>query len=183
METPDVAVYENHEFQAPAPAAEELPATETAMVADDLDDAEDGQSSGGEDEVAVVPVRPLRATPERIRARAARLYGEMHELIDRQRTRSERQRDIARRSSSHGGSIAGADGNQRRDSSAAAAARAEAAPRLPNLYRTFEEARRRHLDEARGARTFFPAALEPTEYSEKDPDTFSLRFQTARLGN
>lgn len=130
---------------------------------------------------SVVVVRTRTSTPERIRRHTRQLYQEVHELIDRQHTRSDRQKDIARRASSRSSVVGKSSIKTEGDSSIAVAAPANGTTQLPDLYRTFEESRCRHLREAQNMKPYFPSVLQPSEFSERNPATFSLRFQASHI--
>lgn len=148
-----------------------------------------------------VRTRPVKkSTPERIRKRAAKLYEEIHDLIDQYNIRKQREKylssgrrpmdvddeEVAREviakkpekavePSSHIDRMAAglpAQGPERKAKHQA----------LPNLKQSFQEARQRHLEEAERERAKFPLQ-QRTGISEKDPSAFSLRFQITDRGD
>lgn len=136
-----------------------------------------------------VKTRKVRkTTPERIRARAARLYDEIHDLIDQYNVRKEREKFLStgRRVEASPEATTSNPSKMKRTSSQvdrmAAGLPAQAPPQpaqkfvLPNLQQSFQEARLRHLERADEQRSDFPLQ-HCTEFSSKDPSAFSMRFQ------
>ncbi|CAD2219499.1 hypothetical protein AGDE_14192 [Angomonas deanei] len=139
------------------------------------------------------------STPERIRQRAAKLYEEVHDLIDKHETRNDRQREIGRRDTGYyekKESIAnigrhnsrsasrGSSRGSRSSSQARLSTRGEVqGTQALDLQRTFEDSRRQHLLAAQAERSQFPSMDYRMTDSTKDPGMFSQRFtdDTRRL--
>lgn len=129
-----------------------------------------------------------KSTPERIRTHAARLYNEIHDLMDQYNIRKAREKMLSsgHRPSeqveveaapppkkSQGVYVRMAEGLPAYDKQQEATKGA-----LPNLQQVFLESRQQHLVEAQEGKSTYPWQAKVTEYSSKNPSAFSMRFQT-----
>ncbi|KAG5484281.1 hypothetical protein LSCM4_07847 [Leishmania orientalis] len=118
-------------------------------------------------------------TPERIRRTSARLYEDIHAIMDRHDARTSRELDLRRRVSRNA-RISYLEEQLNRPRHRATGASSSSCVEktvLPNVHQMFDESRRAHLSEAQEQRTYFPSSSKPTTYSSKNPSTFSYRFQ------
>ncbi|KAK7199081.1 hypothetical protein NESM_000877000 [Novymonas esmeraldas] len=126
------------------------------------------------------------STPERIRRASARLYDDIHAIMDRHDARTGRELELQRRGSRSARTSYLEEQSRSARRSVAGASRstaAEATPMLPDVHKLFEASRRAHLAEAQEQRTYFPSSSKPTAYSPKNPSTFSYRFQSHPSAN
>ncbi|CAG9570869.1 hypothetical_protein_-_conserved [Leishmania major strain Friedlin] len=119
-------------------------------------------------------------TPERIRRASARLYNDIHAIMDRHDARTGRERKLRRRASRETSIsyVAEQPGSLHQRVAVAPHTSPAAKTALPKVHQLFEESRRAHLAEAQQQRTYFPSSSKPTAYSPKNPSTFSYRFQS-----
>eukprot|EP00796_Vickermania_ingenoplastis_P004331 gene4331-3145_t len=121
-----------------------------------------------------------KTTPERIRVRAARLYNEIHDLIDQYNIRKEREKflstgrrpedlqapETVKRMKEVATPVERvSSGLPSRVPESAAASNKRA---LPDLFKSFQMARQKHLEDAEVERSKFPLQKRG-EYSDKDP--------------
>lgn len=127
-----------------------------------------------------------KSTPERIRARAAKLYNEIHDLIDQYNVRKEREKflstgrrvEVSATPADNSAAIKPNNRSSRQLSSEIPSQVVDSHGRsgLPNLHQSFANARLKHLEQAEMNRSNFPLQ-HTTEFSTKDPSAFSMRFQ------
>ncbi|CBZ24705.1 hypothetical protein, unknown function [Leishmania mexicana MHOM/GT/2001/U1103] len=152
---------------------------------------EAGQSQGNATEEASLSPKDTAAardrqlvtrvpTPERIRRASARLYNDIHAIMDRHDARTGRELKLRRRTSRAAGISYLAEQPRSLHQKTAVAPHISPAAKtaLPNVHQLFEESRRAHLAETQQQRTYFPSSSKPTAYSTKNPSTFSYRFQS-----
>ncbi|KAG5483969.1 hypothetical protein LSCM1_05819 [Leishmania martiniquensis] len=168
--------------------AHELGALETIREAGQSSEAAAMANSLRPSGTAAPPHRKLATrvpTPERIRRVSARLYEDIHAIMDRHNARTRRELDL-RRHGSHSARVSYVEERlYNRHQKATDAPRSSPTEKtaLPDVHQLFDEARRAHLAEAQEQRTYFPSSSKPTVYSSKNPSTFSYRFQSHPSAN
>nr|CAJ2469119.1 unnamed protein product [Leishmania braziliensis] len=160
-----------------------LEALKTIREAGQSSEAASEAAPPGLDDTAAARHRQLVtrvSTPERIRRASARLYDDIHAIMDRHDARTSRELELRRRVSRGARISYLAEQCGRLRLGVPEAPRVAPAEKtaLPNVHELFEESRQAHLAEAQRQRTYFPSSSKPIAYSPKNPSTFSYRFQS-----